>query len=158
MLERQFASQQKPPELPDPMTDAEGYTRTLTGSFEARLQTAMLNQSRFFAERDPAIGKDLVEEAMAWFDNQPYEASAQFLNAPSPFHAAVDFYVQQKTAAERTSPDYEAKLRAKLRAEWEAEQGVSQPSTRPNVPRSLASATSSGREPPPAGGGDPLFD
>ena len=157
MLERQFAANQPKPELPDPMTDAEGYTRSITGAFEQRLQATMLNQSRFLAERDPAIGKALVDEAMAWFDNQPYEASAQFLSAPSPFHAAVDFYRQQKTAAERSSPDYEAQLRAKLRAEWEAEQGVSQPSTRPNVPRSLASASGGGREPPPVGG-DPLFD
>jgi hypothetical protein len=140
------------------MTDAEGYTRTLTGSFEQRLQTAMLNQSRFFAERDPAIGKDLVEEAMEWFDKQPYEASAQFLNAPSPFHAAVEYYQQQKRTIELSAPDYEAKVREKIRAELLAEMGqASQPSTRPNVPRSLASASGGGRE-PPAVGGDPLFD
>jgi hypothetical protein len=158
MLERQFAAQQPKPELPDPMTDAEGYTRAISGSFEQRLQAAMLNQSRFFAERDPAIGKGLIDEAMAWYDQQPYEVSAQFLGAPSPFHAAVDFYQQQKTASERSSPDYEARLREKLRAELLAEMGQPSPTPpRPNVPRSLATAAGGGREPPPAGG-DPLFD
>jgi hypothetical protein len=159
LMRRQFAANQPKPELPDPMTDAEGYTRTITGAFEQRLQATMLNQSRFLAERDPAIGKALVDEAMAWYDGQPHEVSAQFLGAPSPFHAAVDFYQQQKATAERTSPDYEAKMRERIKAELMAEMGqVSQPSTRPSVPRSLASAAGTGREPPPTGNGDPLFD
>lgn len=152
LLERQIAAQQPKPELPDPMTDAEGYTRAISGSFEQRLQTAMLSQSRFFAERDPAIGKALVDEAMAWYDTQPHEVSAQFLSAPSPFHAAVEFYQQRKAAEERSSPDFEAKLRDKLRAELMAEMGqpqVSPTPTRPNVPRSLASA--SGATAPDAG-------
>jgi hypothetical protein len=159
LMRRQIAANQPKPELPDPMTDAEGYTRTITGVFEQRLQAQMLNQSKFLAERDPAIGKALVDEAMAWFDAQPYEASAQFLSAPSPFHAAVEFYQQRKAEAERTAPDYEAKLRERLKAELLAEMGhVSQPSTRPSVPRSLANATGTGREPPPSISRDPLFD
>ena len=158
-MRRQFAASQPRPELPDPMTDAEGYTRTITGAFEQRLQATMLQQSRFFAERDPAIGKALVDEAMAWYDNQPREVSAQFLTAPSPFHAAVEFYQQQKRTIDLSSPDYEVKLREKIKAELLAEMGqVSPQSTRPNVPRSLATAPGAGRQPPPvAGGDDPLF-
>ena len=156
MLRRQMAAQQPRPELPDPTTDAEGYTRAVTSTFEQRLMASKLEQSMFFAERDPAIGKDLVAEAMAYFDSQPRTVSEQFLHHPSPIHAACEWYKAQKSAAERSSPDYEAKLRAKLRAEWEAEQAqVSQSPAR--IPRSLAAAGGSGREPPPATNGDPLF-
>jgi hypothetical protein len=159
MLERRFAESQPKPELPDPMTDAEGYTRTIIEAVSQRTTADRLAMSRAFAERDPAIGKALVDEAMAYFDEQPHEVSAQFLNAPLPFHAAVEWFQQQKATAERTSPDYEAKLRERLRAELLAEMGqVSQPSTRPSVPRSLANATGTGREPPPTVSRDPLFD
>jgi hypothetical protein len=156
LIRRQMAANQPKPELPDPVTDAEGYTRALAGSFEQRMQSAMLNQSRALAERDPGIGKAIVDEAMSWYDTQPYEVSAQFLGHPLPFHAAVEHYKQQKATTERTSPDYEAKLRESIKAELMAE--LSQQSTRPNVPRSLATASGAGREPPPEGRRDPLFD
>lgn len=145
LLERQIAAQQPKPELPDPMTDAEGYTRTLTDTFEQRLLNMRLEQSKWMAERDAAIGPDLFNEAMAWFETRPYDESAQFFKAASPFHAAVDYYRQQKAVEERGSPDFEEKLREKLRAELMAEMGQQQPlpasPPRPNVPRSLAAAS-----------------
>jgi hypothetical protein len=157
-LEAQMRQQQPKPELPDPAVDAEGYTRFLAQSFEQRMQSMVLNQSRFMAERE--FGKELIEEAMSFFDNQPYEASARFLREPSPFHAAVEWFKGEKERAERSAPDFETKLRAKIEAElrekWQAEAETPQ-STRPNVPRSLAEASGSGR-PPPTAGGDPLFD
>jgi hypothetical protein len=158
-LEQQLAAyqareraQQQPREMPNPVEDAEGYTRTLAQTFEQRLQASALKQSEFFAKRE--FGAELVDEAMAYFDNQPRHVSEQFLAEASPFHAAVEWFKQQKEVSERASPDFEAKLRAKLRAEWEAERAES-PSTRPNIPRSLAEAPSTGA--PPPGPSDPLF-
>ena len=155
MIRRQMAANQPKPELPDPMTDAEGYTRSIIDTVSQRVMADKLSMSRAFAERDPAIGKTLVDEAMTYLDSQPYEVSAQFLTAPLPFHAAVEWYQQQKATTERTSPDYEAKLREKIKAEVLAELGTSQPSVR--VPRSLATAAGSGVAPPPPDNGDPLF-
>jgi hypothetical protein len=150
--------QQEPQKLPDPVEDAEGYTRTLAQTFEQRMQMTALRQSQFFATRE--FGEELVGEAMSFFDNQPRAVSEQFLREPSPFHAAVEWFKQQKAADERASPDFEASLRKRIEAELReklAAEFQPEPSTRPNVPRSLAEASGSGR-PPPTAGGDPLFD
>lgn len=154
-LRRHLQSQQQPqPQYPDPVEDAEGYanhiTQSLSQQFQAQLTGQTLKQSRFFAEKD--YGKDAVEEAMNYFDQQPYAVSAQFLSSPSPLHAAVEWFQGQKQAQERSSPDYETKLREKIKAEVLAE--MSQPSTR-NVPKSLAEASSTGAPPPRPS--DPLF-
>lgn len=155
MLERQLQSQQEPQRLPDPVEDAEGYTRALHGTFQQALQAQVLRQSQFFAERD--FGRDTVADAMAFFDQQPRSVSEQFLQAPSPFHAAVEWFKARKEAEERASPDFEAKLRAKIEAELREKFAAEQPPSPARVPRSLAAASGSGREPPPSSG-DPLLD
>jgi hypothetical protein len=146
---RQF---QAPPQtLPDPTEDAEGYTRGVVGSMQQQLQAAMLRQSEFLARRE--FGAEVVDEVLTYLDQNPRK-SHEFLGEPSPFHAAVEWFKEQKASAERASPDFEARLRAKLRAEWEAEQVAEVP--RPNIPRSLASAPSASGA-PPMGEPDPIF-
>jgi hypothetical protein len=174
MLERQLAAiqQQNQPKqpLPDPVEDSEGYTRTIIGTLGQQMQAAMLRQSEFFAKRE--FGDELLGETMAFLDNQPRHVSEQFLREASPFHAAVEWFKQHKEAAERASPDYEAKLRAEIaaglreelkaemKAQIEAEHAAAAAESvpRPKAPRSLAAAPGSGYAPPDAGGGDPLFD
>lgn len=157
MLEAQVAAlqrQQAPQKLPDPVEDAAGYTRAIQEHVEQLRQSDRLAMSQFLAE--DKFGKEMVDEAMAFFDTQPRHVSAQFLTERSPFHAAVQWYQSHKAMQERTSPDYETKLRDKIKAELMAEmQQQVQPSTR--IPRSLAQAGSTGGEPPPVSG-DPLFN
>jgi hypothetical protein len=149
------AQQQQPPQLPDPVEDVQGYTYALQSQFEQRMQAAAIRQSRVLAERE--FGRDAVEEAIHFFDDpQMHAMSEQFAREPLPIHAAVEWVRQQKEFLERSSPDYEAKLRAKIEAEIRASYENPSQSARP-IPRSLASAPASGGSPPP-GTGDPLFD
>jgi hypothetical protein len=150
-IRRQIQSQQQPQPLPDPVEDAEGYTRSIQQTFQQQLDAQRLQFSQLMAEQQ--FGPEVVGEAMAYFDAQPLAVSAQFLRERSPFHAAVQWFQRQKEVEERSSPDFEAKLREKIRAELLAE---SPPSARPNVPRSLAEAPSAAAPPPKSG--DPLFD
>jgi hypothetical protein len=150
-LERQQQQQQQP--LPDPIENAEDYTRFLMGQMQQAQTAQALQMSRFFAERE--FGKETVAEAMEFYNSQPRAVSEQFLGEPSPFHAAVEYFKQQKEATERASPAFEASLREKIRAELMAEMGQQPPSSA-RVPRSLASAPGSSGA-PPVESGDPLF-
>lgn len=152
LLQRQIAAQQAQQRLPDPVEDAQAYTAYVQGEFQRQLVANKLQQSEFLA-RDK-FGDALVDEALAFFDENPRD-SHRFVDAPSPFHAAIKWYQEQKAVQERAAPDYEEKLRAKLRAELEAEMRAGASS--PAIPRSLASAPAAGRSAPPVGG-DPLFD
>ena len=152
MLQRRIAEQQSQQQVPDPVENAADYTRYVQGNFERQLMATKLQQSEFFA-RDK-FGDALVDEALQFFDENPQE-SHRFIHEPSPFHAAVKFYEQQKQVRERSAPDFEEKLRAKIRAEIEAELRGPRPS--PAIRPSLATATGS-RGAPPVSAGDPLFD
>lgn len=61
-----------------------------------------VQQSRFLAERE--FGAEAVNEAMAYFDKNPQETH-RFLEHPSPFHAAMEFYKRQKFLEEVQDPD-----------------------------------------------------
>lgn len=138
--------QQQPQTLPDPIEDANGYGQFILSQVQQATMANRLQMSRFFAEEK--FGAQTVAEAMAWFDNQPRAVSEQFLSAPSPFHAAVAHYQSHKAAEERSSPDYEANLRAKIKAELMAE--MAQPSPTPRIPPSMARSGNSGNDPAPA--------
>lgn len=148
-----FQRQQQPQTPPDPIEDANGFGQFVLSQVQQATMANRLQMSRFFAEEK--FGAETVAAAMQWFDAQPRAVSEQFLSSPSPFHAAVAHYQSHKAAEERSSPDYEATLRAKIKAELMAE--IQAPSTLSPPPKSLASAAGTGRASPSAGG-DPLFD
>lgn len=134
-------------EAPDFFQDPDQRLAHERKQFEQRQQAEKLKQSRFFAERE--FGSDLVNEAFAYFDQHP-QLSHQFLDHPSPFHAAVEFYKRQKVADEIGS-DPEAwknkqmeELKEQIRAEIMAEVQTAQPE-KPRLPTSLASAPSAGK-------------
>lgn len=143
--ERQRAAQHR---APDPRQDPDGaleYQRTV---FQQQLYNAKIGQSRFLAEQQ--FGKELVDEAFGFFDKNP-ALSHQFVDHPSPFHAAVEFYKRQKVADEVGADPaaYRSKLEADIRAQIMAEmQQPAQP--KPRLPGSLAAAPAAG------GAGEPV--
>lgn len=156
LLERQLAAQQQQPQLPDPIEDVQGYTQHVTSVFQQSLLANKLQQSEFLAREK--FGDELIDEAMAFIDNDPEENGSRFLNSPSPYHAMVAWYQAEKVKRERAAPDFEEKLRAKIRAELEAEMRSAAPQRpSPAIRPSLATATGS-RGAPPVQSGDPLFD
>lgn len=149
-LQAQLQRMQQPKqEAPDWYEDPQAAAQFQSQTIEQQMQARMMQQSKFFAERD--FGAETVNEALSYFDQHP-EQSGQFVNHPSPFHAAVEYYKRQKTAAEIGSdPEaYKEKIRAELKAELEAQltqnAAVAQPSKPKSPPPSVASAPAKGRE------------
>ena len=134
---RQRAAQQQQPQQPQP-----DFYDNPDEAVRQMIVNETLKQSKFLAERD--FDKDIVAETVAYFDQNPH-LSQQFLNEPSPYHAAVEFYQRQKVADEIGSdPDaYKAKLREELLAELQAQQPAPKPQA---PPPSMARAPSAGRE------------
>lgn len=134
---RQRAAQQQQPQQPQP-----DFYDNPDEAVRRQITDATLKQSHFFATKE--FGNELVQETIAYFDQNPH-LSQQFLNEPSPFHAAVEFYQRQKVADEIGSdPDaYKAKLREELLAELQAQQPAPKPQA---PPPSMARAPSAGRE------------
>lgn len=148
-----FESKQNPP--PDIHEDPEARLSFERQSFQRAMINTKLEQSRFFAEKD--FGKDVVDSAMQYYDENP-QLSHQFLNSPSPLHAAVEFYKRQKVADEvgLDPAAYRERLRAELLAEMQAQQPAQPTATsKPRLPGSLAAAPAAGKssEPPATGGG-----
>ena len=160
-LRRQVQASQPKPEPIDPITDPEGYARTLQSGFQREIVSTKLAQSRFFAERE--YGADEVREAFEYFNDHPQQSHA-LLNEPSPFHAAVE-YVRKQKAMQEIGDDPAAfrtriteELKAQLREELLAEMRQQQPEERPRTPpRTLASAAGGVTAPPPSSG-NALFD
>jgi len=142
--EERKRNQQPPPDFarnPDQRLQFE------RSQFQAALVNSRLQQSRFLAERD--FGADLVNEAYAFYDKNP-QLSHQFMDHPSPFHAAVDFYKKQKLADE-IGGDPEAwktkqleGMKEQLRQELLAEMQGQAPGN-PKPPASLSGAPAAGR-------------
>lgn len=140
---RQMQEAQRQP-APDWDMDPAAAASHQMQSFQQQMQAQALKQSRFFAERE--FGADLVNEAYAFFDQNPH-LSQQLMNEASPFHAAVEFYQKQKLLSEIGSdPEaYKAKLREEVRAEMATEMQAAQPKPTPTPPRSLSSAPAGGK-------------
>lgn len=141
------AAKQNPP--PDLYSDPDARLKYENEQVERRLTNTKLEQSRWFANRD--FGKEVVDAAFEYFNEHP-ELSHQFLNSPSPFHDAVEFYKRQKVADEvGTDPEaYKSKLRSEMEAEIRekllAEMSQSgQPAAKPKYPGSLAAAPAAGK-------------
>lgn len=112
--------QPEPPKVPDVFDDQQGFTSHIENKVRSAAMGTKLETSRFMAERE--FGADLVKEAHAYFDANP-EQSAQLLDHPSPYHAAIEFYQSQKVAEEIGSDPkaYADKVREQVRKEVEAE-------------------------------------
>ena len=158
MQRLQQPKQEAPDWYENPQAAAQFQSQTIEQGFQARL----MQQSKFFAEKE--YGADAVNAAMAYFDQHP-EQSTQFVNHPSPFHAAVEFHKRQVVASEIGSdPEaYRQKIRDEIKAELEAQyaqngKAVSQSSKPKAPPPSMASAPATGGESlSPGSGFDMLF-
>lgn len=134
------------PKAPDFYESPDDRLQYERSQFQQMLMATKMQQSQFLASRE--YGEEMVNEALAWFDQNP-QLSHQFVNHPSPMHAAVEFYKRQKVAEEiGTDPDgyrqrLEAEIREKLMAEMQ--QGTI---ARPKPPASLASAPATGKGEP----------
>lgn len=151
--ERQRAAQVQ---APDPRQDPDGALQHERAMFQAQLTNSRLQTSRFLAEKD--FGVDVVKETFAFFDKNP-ALSHQFVDHPSPFHAAVEFYKRQKVAEEvgADPAGYEAKIEARLREKLMAEMQTQPAQPKPRLPGSLAAAPAAGVAGEPASKGS-AFD
>lgn len=150
--EQQRKAQEKRPDIYE---DPDGFIRHTEQAFQQQLLNSKLENSRFFATRE--YGEELVNEAMAYFDQNPQQ-SWQFLQQPSPFHAAVEFYRKQKALQEigddpeKWRKSQEELLREQIRQELMAEAGQPQQPAQKKPPVSLASQPAAGRGEPNAKG------
>lgn len=131
-------------QAPDPRQDPDGALAYQQAAFQAQLYNAKISQSRFLAEQQ--FGAELVKEAFAFFDQNP-ALSHQFVDHPSPFHAAVEFYKRQKVADEVGADPaaYRSRLEAEIREKLMAELQAVQPAQpKPRLPGSLAAAPAAG--------------
>ena len=136
-------AQKEPENAPDFYENPDERLQFEARRIEQGFQARTLQQSRFFAERDH--GAELVNEAMSFFDQNP-QLSHQFMEHPSPFHAAIDFYKQQKFLTEVSDPDkWREQERQRIREEVMAEMKP-QPSKPKAPPASLASAPAAGTD------------
>ena len=110
----------QPAPVPDVFEDPQGYQAYMQDAVRSGVTSTKLEMSRFMAEKE--FGAETVEAAYEYFNAHP-EQSAALLSHPSPFHAAVEYYNQQRVAQEIGSDPaaYAAKLEADLRAKIEAE-------------------------------------
>lgn len=147
--------QQAKAKVPDVFEDQEGFIRHTQQAFQQELLRNKMDTSRFLAERE--YGADTLQEAVAFFDQHP-DQSWRFLQEPSPYHAAVEYYRKQKALSEiGDDPDKWKQsqletLKEQLRQELMAEMGQ-QPQTAPRKPPvSLTGQPAAGRGDPTAKG------
>lgn len=150
------AAQQK---VPDVFEDPQGFVAHSQQTFQSALIGTKMEMSKFLAERD--FGAELVNEAFAFYEANP-QLSQQFVSHPSPWHAGVEFYKQQKAIQEiGNDPEGWKKsqmdtLREQIKAELLAEMQGAVPA-KPKPPVSLAGQPAAGRGEPKAAPGS-AFD
>lgn len=139
--EQQAKQQPAPDWYENPQEAAQHQAMTI----QQQMQSQRLEQSKFFASRE--FGADVVNEAIAYFDQNP-QLSQQFVNEPSPFHSAVEFYNKQKFLTEvGENPDnYKEQLRAQIREELMAEMANPDSSKPKAPPPSMSNTPSTGRD------------
>lgn len=140
--QQRAASQQQQAPAPDLYDDPDKRLQYERTQLEEARKQDKLQTSKFFAERD--FGKEVVDEAIAYFDSNPAQSN-QFLNHPSPFHAAVDYYKKQKFLSE-VGDDPEAYIQRQVEERMQAATLSAQPSKPKAPPASLAKAPSTGKE------------
>lgn len=125
---------------------------------ETRVLDTKIQLSRFHAEKD--FGKETVEAAIAWFDQNP-EASWKFANSASPMHDAVEYYKKAKLV-EDIAKDPEAYIEAQVAERLKKVQPTQTKetqSTKQTVPPSVASKANAAKgTEQKLGGFDSLFN
>lgn len=148
-------TEQKP--APDIFEDPKGYSTHMEGLVQqARIETK-LEVSRALVEKEH--GKDKINEVLDYFDENP-DLSAELLNAPLPFQAAIDLMERKRLESEIGSDPagYKARLKAEIMAEVKAELVAEQARDVPGVP-SMASEPNLGtRTAAPAWSGPASLD
>lgn len=124
----QLAAQMPRPEpakAPDLLEDPEAYQRFIEQRAQQSTVQSKLQMSRFFAEKE--YGADAINEVMEYFNQHP-QLSHQFIDEPSPFHAAKAFMDAQKTRQEiGDNPQaFKERMKAEIRKELEAEMAAKQ--------------------------------
>lgn len=142
-LRQQRQEQEQKKQIPDFYENPDERLQFEQGRIQREIEARTLKQSRFFAERE--FGKDVVEQAVAWYDQNP-QLSHQFMDHPSPFHAAVEFYKKQQFLNEVSDPDsWREQERQRIREEVMAE--LKSPQSKPKAPpASLANAPAAGTD------------
>jgi hypothetical protein len=150
---RQIEARQRQPAAPDLLESPEDWAAYNAQTIQQQQYAQKLSQSRFFAERE--YGKETVDEAYAFFDQNPH-LTQQFADHPSPFHAAVDFYKKQKFLTD-VGDDPEAYINRMVEERLKTAAPVEQ--SKPKAPpASLSRAPSAGKETiTPGNGFDALF-
>lgn len=143
-MEARIRANQAQQQAPDWDMDPQAAAQYQAQTFQQQMTQQRLDTSKFFATRE--FGAETVEEAIAYFDQNP-QLSHQFMNEPSPFHAAVEFYQKQKFLSEvGDNPDaFKESLREQIRQELMAEM-TNQTSKPKAPPPSMAKAPSTGRD------------
>lgn len=140
----QLQAAQQPKEAPDFFEDPQRAAQHYIAPLQQQLQAQKLEMSKFHASQ--AFGEDVVAEAMTFFDQNP-ALSHQFIEHPSPFHAAVEFYKKQKVLADMGS-DPEAYINQQVEARMQAK--MQEQATRPAAPKapppSMAKAPTQGKD------------
>ncbi len=141
--------QAEPTPAPDFYEDPQGAVKHQVEPVQQMVVTQKLETSRFMAERE--FGKETVDAAFEYFNQHP-EQSQALLNHPSPFHAAVEAFNQQRVASEiGADPDkWREQERENIRAELQAEMVAEQAREKAAQPApSMANVTGTGGGPKP---------
>lgn len=148
----QFKQQQTKEPTPDIYENPEGYRQHLEAQYDKRLTQMKLEQSEFLASRD--YGADLVGEVKQWAMQLDNARAEQLLSKPSPFHAAVEMFKQEKATAALKEHDYDLeKMKAKWLAEYQAQPPAAPLASPPpaNLPPKIAGVGGSlGKAPTPS--------
>lgn len=140
---------------PDFYSDPEAALAAAQQAAVAAALNTKLETSRFLAEKE--FGSDLVNEAYAFFDQNPHLSHA-LVNSPSPFHEAVKTYQRHKMLSEigDDPASYRARIEAEVKDRLMAEMQA-QPKPAAPPPSMAAAPGTSGGKPPAASGFDALF-
>ena len=131
-------------EPPDPIADPEGYFRHIQKQFDDRLLDRTLHLSEAAARRH--FGNQVVDEAFQ--AAQRSGVTGQFLHAPDPYGALVEWH-KRETALAKYGADpeaYEKQLEQKIRQQVleELKAGGAQGQQPQRFPGTLANATATG--------------
>lgn len=149
-IERELAQfkqqqQQKPKEpVPDVWENPEARLAHQEQTWEQKLTMQNLRASEFHATRE--YGAALINEVKQWALGLDDARANHLVSQPSPFHAAVEMFRQEKAAAQLKEHDYDLeKLKAKWLSELQAQQAQASPAaqptaTAPTLPPKIAGA------------------
>lgn len=142
---QQPQSQVQQPEMPDPITDPNGWAQYQQAQIQNMVMTERANMSEISARR--AFGDEIVDKAT----QAALQANlgGQFMRMRDPYGAVIDWFKRQQVLSE-IGPDpekYKTSLRDQIRHEVLAElqkNGTASPQAAQRFPGTLADKTASG--------------